>query len=114
MGIFTQFKRYRTLPSYERRCSELANKLTDKGKGGVIIEITNEDLKDIFFADGNIERYHDMNTPVDDNDLIIRNDELNYCYREIYDDVIKKIKDILSIKGLRLTEDTCGLKIKRK
>lgn len=114
MGLLTQFKHYRTLPSYERRCSELAHKLTDKGKSGVIIELTPDDLRDIFFADGHIERYHDSNKPVDDNDLIIQNDEINYCYGEIYEDVIKNIKDILSLKGLRLTEDNSCLKIKSK
>lgn len=113
MGIPTLFNRYRKSPSYENRCSELAHKLIGKGKIGDIIEITTQDLKDIFFADGHIERYHDRNIPVDDNDLIIRNDELNVCYRQIYEDVIKKIKGILSIKGLRLIEDNGDLKIKR-
>ena len=114
MGIIRLFKNYQKQPSYKNRCSELAHKLVDGKTSGVIIEIIPEDLSYIFFADGNIERYDNMNKPVDDNDLVTRNDEINYCYSEIYDDVIKKIKDILSPKGLRLTEDNEYLKIKRK
>lgn len=114
MGINKLFNYYRTLTSYSTRCSQLASNLVNGKGAGNIIEIDDEAIDDIFFANGRIKNYIDNNKPVIYNDLRNQSDEITCCYQIIYEDVIKEINNILSKKNLKLSMNEEYLKIKRK
>lgn len=114
MGINTLFNNYRTLTSYSTRCSQLASNLVNGKGAGNIIEIDDEAIHDIFFANGHIENYINSNGPVNDNDLVNQSDKITCCYQKIHEDVIKEINYILSERDLKLSMDGEDLKIKRK
>ena len=114
MGINKLFNRYRDLPSYSKRYSQLASDLVNGKGAGNIIEFDDDALRDILFANGHIKKYIDGNGPTNDNQLINQSDEITECCRKIDDDVKKEINDILSKRNLKLVKDGEDYKIKRK
>ena len=114
------FRRYKTLKCYEKNCSDLAYELIGEGSAGSIIEMDefNVKIKYIFFKYKSIENYYDNNMPPTLEGRLKRDEELDTYYEEIGDYVIKKMEEILSLKGLKLVEkidvDKIYYQIKKK
>ena len=116
MGIKKLFNRYRELPSFKERCSKLASDLVNGKAAGNIIDFDEIDkaLQKILCENGHIKNYMDRNKSINSTDSVDQRDEVTLYCREIHDDVMKQIEDILSKRNLKLVQDGDDLKIRRE